>query len=642
MKLTTDQGELSLPRDLSIDISSVNPFFGEDGTVSMPLTLPPTLENFRALGYPNRSHRSSSLVKRVAAVFSHGTLSRRCTIVIDSASDEGMSLVLAFNESELYARAQEKRLPDLFSGRRFDNILDVDSLLHEAQHTDSTEAGAGHFVMFPVAADLEGEGAEARIKTVLNGDDEPDPLTYEKFTPFIYLSYLLDSTFRYCGFEVVENIFASDTVLRDVVVLNRCADAFWDSAYSGSRRAPDPGRIVPDVTVGELISWLHDKFGAIVTCDADGIRIRLFRDLVNLPVDDRRHVLTGANVRGGSVSFPEPGSLIQSCDTSLESAGPAAGSLDELRRRFSTLSVVDNDTDIVSDDFIYVRSLGKYYHNRALMGTDAYPYIRTVDGIEGEELNCNDLFVPMVKVGGKLMPYVGKSRYSVARISGTGDDPEFEPDKRDPIMICYGLHVAASGDTPARNIGTQYGFTDTGVAVPDRHPPLIPERLVDEYFKEWQAIRLNAFPERTCRLLISQTDLSLLDLCRPYLLDGQKVLFKSIRYTLDRAGVGLVDATFLVLPVYDTMITVPDIGFDEPRYGWRRVNTYDESFVLGRIFSDDGLTDYTDDDAPPYKASAAGQVAKLRTRALTYIVEPQGTLETYRYAEYFISERLWT
>ena len=105
MKLMTEKGELPLPEDFSFEIESNNPLFSDEGTASVPATIPPDDDAFDLLSRPERPGRSHRHVRIVPAMLQHGLFQRRCNMLIDTCShEEGMSVTLAFSESEMYSR----------------------------------------------------------------------------------------------------------------------------------------------------------------------------------------------------------------------------------------------------------------------------------------------------------------------------------------------------------------------------------------------------------------------------------------------------------------------------------------------------------------------------------------------------------
>lgn len=636
MKLETELGEVALPSDFRLDITAVNPFFGDEGTASMPVTLPPTRENLVIFDHPEIHTRRAGVARTLSGSLRIGPVSRPCVITVDSASREaGISVCLAFQVSEIYATLQDKKLLDIFTGWG----VNFNTPRNFLQYLYNPYPGSRiYFAMFPVAADLDNGSIHTVLNPAYSGTSYSDAAAAKgyRYTPFFALSYLLELTFTMSHLKVVENVFATDDVLRHIVVLNRCADAFVNDSFSlDTRQRVKFKDIVPDITVGDFIRWLRDKFGAVVTNDADGVRIRLFRDLIAQTPD-----VTNWNVlrreKGRTVTLESPANPTMTIDTSLEGAAPADETLERFRKRFDSAHQVATEAGVVTNALYYVKTLGKYYLNQAMIGTDAWKYIRTIAGVSDEEdRSCADLFVPMVKVDGKYMPYVGKT-FRHTDILGDRD-----PDAVSPLMLCYVQNVG----NPNRNIGSQYSYSDAGTQLQIALPPLTPEGMMKAFLSDYQVIRLNAYPQVSCRLFLSLRELLMLDLCKPTILDSQRVLFRSLSYTLTDAGHVMADAVFQTLPEYEDTIVPPDIEFESPSYSWRLVNNRSEVLpqVHLEIVETDGLTDYTDADKPSYEPQYSGIEEKKRDRWLTYRVWTGNTLDGWRYStvyytEYFISE----
>ena len=114
MKLITEKGELPLPTDFSFEIEVNNPFFSDEGTASVPATIPATGNVFRILSHPERPGRSKRHIRTVPAMLQHGMFQRKCNMMVDSCSrDEGISVSLAFTESELYTSVKDRQLKEL-------------------------------------------------------------------------------------------------------------------------------------------------------------------------------------------------------------------------------------------------------------------------------------------------------------------------------------------------------------------------------------------------------------------------------------------------------------------------------------------------------------------------------------------------
>ena len=114
MRLTTDKGEISLPEDFEFEIEVNNPFFSDEGTSSIPATLPSSAENLRLLDHPERPGRARKYVRKQTALLQHGIFQRKCRMIVErSGKEDGIVCSLAFNESEMYSDIKGKELKEL-------------------------------------------------------------------------------------------------------------------------------------------------------------------------------------------------------------------------------------------------------------------------------------------------------------------------------------------------------------------------------------------------------------------------------------------------------------------------------------------------------------------------------------------------
>ena len=171
MNLRLQRGEISLPKDFRFDIQANNPFFSNEGSASVPATLPATPGNRRLLESPENHNAAKLYSRHKEAIISHGVYSKRCRLVVDSASiSGGITASLALEESELYAEHQDKKLK---------NILNVSAEIVPASALSSWFQGhytssSPEWVFLKVAADAEdtnsadSTGSTRRASVVLN------------------------------------------------------------------------------------------------------------------------------------------------------------------------------------------------------------------------------------------------------------------------------------------------------------------------------------------------------------------------------------------------------------------------------------------------------------------------------------------
>ncbi len=653
MKLQTERGNILLPSDFSFEITSNHPFFSDEGTASVPATLPPSAANLHVLDHPEDSFRRTRLLRKFPAVLSHGTFSKRCQMVISGASrKEGLSCSLALQESELYAACQEKNLRDIFAGIAYSwaNYL-----------SNGRKSTGTSFVVLPVAADQDNGTPQTILNSESNGslvfssrtitfggEQVTVPIGYG-VAPFAYLHFVISRMFTALGYTVDSNVFATDSRLSDIALLHNCADTLvhYETSWSILQNAQFYlADIVPNITVGDFITWLRDKFGAFVTVKDKNVTIRLFQDVAAGSADAD---LTGYLRSEETLSYPEPKMLDYGNDNSIFSA-EAVESLEALRESYPTMAALTNYSDIAGTGLFYVKPRGKYYYKNTaagevkLISSDNYHFTRKTEDMDTEAIGPADLFAPMVQVGSVYMPYVGDS---IRRFT---DLDNKDPEADIPIMITR-VYRNASGAA----YGSNYPCAETGadLSTGAKHS-LNSETLASIYWPLYRDLLVNGAPEISCTLAIPMSVLSSMELWTPKILANKKVLIKSLKYSISANGISGCEAVLQLLPEYEDAVAFPAIEFNSS-FGWLRastlnVNTYGNT-SNGRLITDtDGLTDYTSNDAPKYTPKVLGEKARVRDRYVIvteyyskwfprwFTIYESGS-HSYRvnYQEYFIS-----
>ena len=678
MNLRLQRGEISLPKDFRFDISANNPFFSNEGSASVPATLPATPGNRRLLESPENHNAAKLYSRHKEAIISHGVYSKRCRLVVDSASiSGGITASLALEESELYAEHQDKKLKNILNESAEIVPASALSSWFQGHYTSSSP----EWVFLKVAADAEdtnsadSTGSTRRASVVLNETTTSNGVTSLKtsgytmkvdngnggkstislpnmygLTPFLKLHALIRRLFEALGYTVKENIFATDVSLSKIIVLHNTADSMvnYIRFYNGQVYTiitPYPD-MVPSMTVGEFIEWLHNKFGAIVSVRNNEVSIRLISDIIassyDLDLSDYlREEIT--------VQHTDPVMLRTGCQHDIEGSEPAAETLEDLREGYSSLVTCFQISEAEGVGLFHILPLGKFYyrndasHGLVKVGTDGFDCYREM-GVETEELISDDSLVPMIYHNGEYMPYIGET---VRRHININDkDPEAEQ----KMMICY------CRNDGSRNFGTLYNYSPSGSELPTLFPDLIPEGMTIKYWEAYRRLKLDGAPTLTAQLDIPLHILTSMDICTPKLFRGAKVLIQSMKYSLTNSGISTCEFTFLRIQE-----AVDGQEILDPVFGsnlvWEYVNTRKIFTNLSgsgkkttgyEVTETDGLSNYTNSDKPDYTPKHPGIIEKKRSRWLNYkyhyydsgfLWESWGTYggsETYY--EYFISK----
>ena len=169
------------PEDFSFQVESVHPFFSDEGTASVPVTLPASSENLDLLGHPENIHNSKRHIRIYEAFLQSGIFQKRCRLISESAGVKaGITASIALQESEMYADLQDRTLRDIFAAKAF--------VATRTFPADATGIYNGEFrnmdylydvALFPVASDKDSDGNVSIINQPLNGsiNDEARTVT---------------------------------------------------------------------------------------------------------------------------------------------------------------------------------------------------------------------------------------------------------------------------------------------------------------------------------------------------------------------------------------------------------------------------------------------------------------------------------
>lgn len=682
MKISTPDGILDIPEDLDFEIKASHPFFSDEGSASIPVTVPATTGNCAILGYPERVDRRTRYEKESSAIAECGAWRKQCKVITESAGREsGIALCLALAESDMYAQVRDRKLKDIFAEHahapsRMTLCTPLDAF--RAIHLDGFSYSGIEFpfALFPVAADFDGQGSIlvlnqpatslniptddwkgadrilAAPRTITKGEKTLTVPTGYGVAPYMYLWFMIEEAFRLSGFGIGTNCFKTDEDLKKIVVVHNNADVsinmcdtdggMWGFYYAD---------LVPDMTLGDLISWLRDKFGAVIRNDSGGIYIYLMRDLLTGEPD---YDLTPIAAADETLSYPDASTIEREMDTSIKSAEPAAESLEQLREKFTNCTEVSSISSIAGSGLFHVAPIGKYYYKQAgedavLLGSSTFPYKRKSD-LKAENLSTDDCFLPCIYQNGMIMPFIGNIAHTYLETD--------ESKEEQPLQVCY-AHDVLQNDGSYIMCGSSFSYDFTGKEITKRirrpngsialtpHPALTPEGL-SPLWEGYEKMLMNGAPELTLECEFPIADLVSINLITPKLFKGARVLITEMTYKVLDAATTRAKLSLQLIPSYDSMISPAPIYFNR-NIGWKLVSTR-TLFPGGdyTVESTDGLTDYIMDDAPEYTPKTSGIVTKKRSRWVRYkhkfwtvkwyMISNTVETVTHKWDEYFISE----
>lgn len=343
IQIRTEGNALDLPSNFSIDIEDSNPIFNDQGSQSIPATVPATRRNIRLLDAPHRldTGRDPNNPIRKADV-TEGAYIRRGTLNVTEASlKDGITFNIGFDNSEIYSRLSTLKLKDLSDlpvmeapegqGEPVQNLMDKLYKIYS-----SPDIYTDDFAVFPLVLSNETKDSNSSqiyweimnvptngrlfqpttIKRLIDGEatDVTVPEGY-MVSPFLRVWRVLELIFQDQGYDIETNPFKEDAELARLVVLNNSVDAIC-------RAEINYADLLPDCTCEEFLTALWVRFGLVYNIDTSSemVTLRLIRDIVS---DCRVSALDSYVAGKEKITFEERQYIKLSAQTSIEGAEPS-------------------------------------------------------------------------------------------------------------------------------------------------------------------------------------------------------------------------------------------------------------------------------------------------------------------------------
>lgn len=601
MKFITDNDEkLAFPADFSIEIKASNPFFSEEGTASIPFTLPSVPCNLSILDRPDFLARQEAYSYVGKGILYLSSCTFYGKLLIQSFSHSGgIAADFAFSESCLYTE-DKKLLKDILKDKYFiEQQKDLASILNiwETMVFLNIEEQQKKLpgVVFPIKTSMDkdnnffmlNEGIQdawfdfasggkrpsyssdafAKRTVVVKGNKFDVPEGYGA-TCFPYLSAFIEKVFTSLGYNVVENAF-TEAPLSDIVILNNVADLICRYSVLWSDLAPS-------MSLGDFLRWLKNKFGAVVTIKNNEVKIRLIAKLLVEQVDIDLSPYAGDNE---TINIVPKSHVILTVKTGLPKAKPIDKPESKLGPQ-QEKNIINWEKKAETGSF-YCRNFKEKGYSLTFWGTNAYKYDPSPE-MEAETFEAEDEYVPLNIIEAKETIQVGEATppnhiqgdnpadwedwdrggdhgiYEANTICFrlfpcTGDLVHLHTAVKDldektnqPLMICYAIWDRFKDTFYAWNPTTQ-NITNTGHS---NYPILTPCGLYSLYWKNYDELLRNAAPSITTKLYMPISLINSLDMATPKRYKGHKVMIKKLSYTLSDNAMTEVTAELQLLPEY--------------------------------------------------------------------------------------------
>lgn len=566
LTIKTKKGIYDVPSDFQMEVEITSPIYTDKGSQTLASTLPATKRNLYLVDYIHREDIVNAPGKDVMAIIADGIYRRTGKQNITSASREnGIVANFGFDESLMYEAWNNlslKKLPNLPVYKPDGGItVLMDHLSNVMRYDESAD-----YYVFPIQVKNESSGDVVYpefVNPIKKGEDGNYVLKKNARTenivvsgtlvnvklpagygisPFIKVSKILDLIFSAYGFKLVENPFATHYQLKKMVVLNNVADAIVQGQIEYKN-------MMPDCSVNDFLDALYCRTGAKVFVDGNTrtAKVILIKDVISAnPFADWTLLKTSDLVPNYGVAKQ----LKLSAGTSFEGANVECDSFEEFLEQYNGIvtEVKGVSPGYIPDDtyICYQASTGRFYKrnvitkNVSLVSSDFFPWNKKTVNVESEEITGADECLPMAFTDSLLVPqYLA----GTVNLNTTLRGAKIEEQKEDtPLCFCFamGLAIDEKGNSSGYYFGSSLCRDPAGNYFRDSSGNTYTYSLVfrgedgafNRFFKEWDAILRHSNHTFTCKFNIDRINLTKIDVGRPLLISGQRLMIESVKHAM--------------------------------------------------------------------------------------------------------------
>lgn len=539
------------------ELSRTNPFLSDEGSQSIPLTLPASDHNMRLIGYVNRITPKYRPPKKINAIFSADSVWMRGTLYLEQANrKDGIQCTFYTNEGQLYEKIKDYKLSDLdwpvYKGVGSDYATKAKYWMNKFINImTGQEYGTNEYCVFSVMTDsnfiIENQ-KDVDYKLMLNETNGTSPLSFlamqpryyymesgtdaTKYTapvgygvtPFLRVGYILRHIMEYFGYTLDSNIFDTDVSLQRLVLLNNTADAITNGDLSFKQLLPD------DIEVEDLISFIRYKFGVEFAQIGNHVQIRSWNQAINTAPD---------------------------MDLSAYIADEPTFVFEDKSAIALSYSLITGETDTMFQtptELTHEPPAGYTKVDRST--NDKIPtYKNDISGY----MNLNYEYSAYARV-----PHIGgvKNLNTELKLSDSSEDSIEDENAQLPIMVCFAMPGLQTDKNSYKDYqyytGTIFSFDTlnkkwgTYSLVANESPwelinPVfkLEDNLYNKCYEVYDSMLQYANQQIECEAIMPPYVITTMDITIPKILKGQKVLLERIDYVLGQPDLCRITARTL-------------------------------------------------------------------------------------------------
>jgi len=442
-------------------------------------------------------------------------------------------------------------------------------------------------------------------RTVREGDVNMSVPDGYGIAPFLKLHRMLVRLFECLGYTVSYNCFAANAY-KNIVIVHNCTDCLCNPTVTLYYKD-----MVPSCTLSEFLDWMLAKFHAqpVVNSETKEVKIVLMESVLA----DRADIDITSKVEGDfTVQLNPTKRIVLTPTNSLEGTEPAADSFEELVEKYGGYVEADEDqwdsltgNDPAYNDCLVLRmTTGEFaalnYNIQTglqaveVIGTNHFTYDRH-NSDDTEAFSQADV-MPLMRVDPAtkrgVSPFIGERLHY-----HTSYKDQKEDDKQEVIVVQRTFHehfIFHTTGTTQKYI--PYDEAQSGVTGVTLAFGLTNFELYEPFWGFYNTLLLNHATHLKCRVAYDLGQFLGLDMSRPKLCNGQKLLPVSASASL-ASRFGLTDAEFLLVKKFGDGVSDTEI---EPMQGnglkWNAQDNIEEVARLlytNEIALPNGATQYT-------------------------------------------------
>jgi len=587
-----------IPNDLILSLENNSSFFSDNGSYSLPISLPFTPNNKSLVDYCQRIDSEVAL-PNIDVIVQNGIYSFKGVLKILSYNeDEGIECSILSHQSSITAALGDKTLPQLWGNAVLhyeDSISELVDWIKDQTRPETDDTDENHplhkISCFPVATstcilnqqryadpshpawpDFLLIARDTRI--IYHADDYL--INYPTgcwCTPFVRLWYIIDRIATVCGLELdnEDNIFRTGKY-KYLCLLNNSIDSCM--AMAGNLYTVLYRHLMPDIKVTDFIAELFNQFGIVLSIEGSALKTYQINDILSSDCEvDFDKYISGAL----TVNYAERQALEITQDAEplvVDESISKAESYQTFKKNIN-----GSEANIILRTLPYFNSTG-IQHNKCEYNPDNIDTFQNSamqrcigffnwipEDLNNSHYNITQTSVPYQTVRAEAiqsgilvaMPYIGDGLNRVLNITVTKEDNTIvDCTLNAPCPLCFAYdNVGLNYNN--RNSKLRYGsrvlYKDgyTGVRadyddgdVFSSDISLSPHNTHTDMLAYDEALR-NGMHEISVSLNMTSIEILSLSFFKPVIIHGRKCILKSYRTEVSDNNITVLDAVFLTI-----------------------------------------------------------------------------------------------